>query len=101
MSINSKMTAIANPIRTLMGKTGKMGLDAMAEDLGVAVTEVDAQNNLIQQIKEGLTGAEEYIGMTNDEVDTQTGLIQQIKTALEDKAAGGRDIKTITIEEVQ
>lgn len=54
MSINSKMTAIANPIRTLMGKTVKMGLDAMAEDLGVAVTEVDAQNNLIQQIKTAL-----------------------------------------------
>lgn len=71
MSVNSKMAAIAEPIRTLMGKTGKMGLDAMAEDLGVAVTEVDAQNNLIQQIK----------------------------TELEGKMAG-RDIKTITIEEV-
>lgn len=54
MSVHFKMTAIAEPIRILMGKTGKMGLDAMAEDLGVAVTEVDAQNNLIQQIKTAL-----------------------------------------------
>lgn len=54
MSVNSKMTSIAAPIRTLMGKTGKMGLDAMAEDLGAAVTAVDAQNNLIQQIKTAL-----------------------------------------------
>ena len=35
MSVNSKMTAIANPIRTLMGKTNKLGMDAMASDLGI------------------------------------------------------------------
>ena len=73
MSVHSKMTAIADPIRTLKGTSGKMGLDAMASNL------VDAVN----------------------ECDTQADLITQIKTALLDKAAGGRDIKTITIEEVQ
>ena len=56
MSVNSKMTAIADPIRTLMGKTGKLGLDAMANHLGDAVTEVDAQAALIQQIKTALEG---------------------------------------------
>ena len=103
MSVNSKMTAIANPIRTLSGKTGKMGLDDMADNLDNAVTEVDEQAALIQQIKAGLAGTEEYIGMTNNEISTQSDLIQQIKTALEGKAAGGggRDIKSITIEEVQ
>ena len=56
MSVNSKMTAIADPIRTLTGKTGKMGLDAMATNLGNAVTEVGAQAALIQQIKTALKG---------------------------------------------
>lgn len=56
MSVNSKMTAIADPIRTLTGKTGKLGLDAMATNLGNAVTEVDAQAALIQQIKTALEG---------------------------------------------
>lgn len=56
MSVNSKMTAIADPIRTLTGKTGKMGLDAMATNLGNAVTEVGAQAALIQQIKTALEG---------------------------------------------
>lgn len=56
MSVNSKMTAIADPIRALMGKTEKMGLDAMADDLGTAVNECDSQASLIQQIKEELRG---------------------------------------------
>lgn len=95
MSVHSKMTAIADPIRTLKGTNGKMGLDVMASNLGEVVNECDTQASLIAQIKEGLTGAEEYIGMTNDEVDTQTGLIQQIKTALKDKAAGGVELPTL------
>ena len=60
MSIHSKMTAIAAPIRMLMGSTEKMGLSAMAENLDDAV----------------------------GSVDTQAALIQQIKTVLVDKAAG-------------
>lgn len=56
MSVNSKMTAIANLIRTLMGKTDKMGLDAMENNLDSAVKEVDIQDDLIQQIKTALKG---------------------------------------------
>lgn len=36
MSVDSKMTAIANQIRTLIGATGTMGLDAMATNLTTA-----------------------------------------------------------------
>lgn len=60
MSINSKMTAINDEIRTLLGITGIMGLDAMATNLETA----------------------------NDEVDTQAALIAQIATAMGGKAQG-------------
>ena len=96
MSVNSKMKAIADPIRTLMGATDQMGLDAMANNLGKTVTEVDTQNAIIEKIKAGLAGTEEYIGMTNNEIGTQSDLIQQIKTALTDKAAGGVELPTLT-----
>ena len=61
MSVNEKMTAIADKTRELVGLTGTMGLDAMAANLGTAVSACDSQADLIAQIK----------------------------TALEDKAAGG------------
>lgn len=86
MSVKSKMTAIADPIRTLMGKTDTMGLDAMANHLGNAVTEVDNQNGIIQELK---TAIAENVSKTSNEVSEQTDLIQQIKTALEGKAGGG------------
>lgn len=56
MSVHSKMTAIANNIRNLLGISGFMGLDAMATNTGKAVNEVDDQAVLIQQIKTTLRG---------------------------------------------
>ena len=41
MSINSKMTAIANEIRELSGTTGAMGLDAMATHISEANDTID------------------------------------------------------------
>lgn len=40
MSVNSKMTAIADKIRSLLGITGTMGLDAMATNLGTEQTNI-------------------------------------------------------------
>lgn len=40
MSVNSKMTAIADKIRTLVGASGTMTLDAMATNVGTANTAV-------------------------------------------------------------
>ena len=61
MSVNTKMTAIADEIRVLSGTTDPMGLDAMATNVGNA----------------------------NDEIADQEVLMEQIKTALQGKAAGG------------
>lgn len=55
-TVNEKMTAIADPIRTLMGATGALGLDAMASNLTGANTEVADQTALIAQIIEALEG---------------------------------------------
>ena len=42
MSVNSKMTAIADKIRTLLGISGTMGLDAMANNLGTVQTNISS-----------------------------------------------------------
>lgn len=56
MSVNEKMTAIADGVRTLSGESGKMGLDAMSEKIATANTVVDGQTDLIYQIKVALRG---------------------------------------------
>ena len=56
MSVNSKMTAIADNTRELLGISGKMGLDSMALNLGTAINESDTQADLIAQIKIALNG---------------------------------------------
>ena len=56
MSVNEKMTAIADGVRTLSGESGKMGLDAMSEKIATANVTVDGQSDLIHQIKVALRG---------------------------------------------
>lgn len=56
MSVNSKMTAIADKIRALLGLSGTMGLDAMATNLQEANTVVNTQADLITQIQAALEG---------------------------------------------
>lgn len=61
MSVNSKMTALADEIRELSGTSEAIGLDAMKI----------------------------HIGEANDEVASQVGLLSQVVAALEGKAVGG------------
>lgn len=69
-TVNEKMTAIADEIRTLSGTTGAMGLDAMASNVGDA----------------------------NGVISDQTVLIAQIASALEGKAAGGgNNVNTVYV----
>ena len=86
MSVNSKMTAIADKIRTLLGISGTMGLDAMSDNLGTAVDECDTQADLISQLKGAIN---ENVSKTTSEVSEQASLIAQIKAALEGKAVSG------------
>lgn len=56
MSVNAKMTAIANEVRTLSGVADKLNLDDMASHTKDANTEVNTQEDLIEQIKTALQG---------------------------------------------
>lgn len=56
MSVNQKMTAIADEVRTLAGVADKLSLDDMATHTHDANTEVGTQENLIEQIRTALQG---------------------------------------------
>ena len=68
MSVNSKMTALADEIRELSGTTTPKGIDAMTSDVSAA----------------------------NTEINEQMDLIAQISSALENKAAGGVDLPSLS-----
>lgn len=56
MSVNSKMTAIADEIRELSGTTDPMGLDAMASNVADANTDVETMAGLIEELEAALEG---------------------------------------------
>ena len=56
MSVNQKMTAIADEIRELSGTIEAMGLDAMASHIDNANMEIADQEVLLQQIASVIAG---------------------------------------------
>lgn len=56
MSINEKMTTLANDVRGLSGAVNSLGLDAMHTQLNLSQVEVDTQADIIEQIKVALQG---------------------------------------------
>ena len=56
MTVQSKLTAIADKIRAILGSSGKMGLDNMATNLTEVNDEVIDQEELIEQIAATLEG---------------------------------------------
>lgn len=111
MSINSKMTAIADKIRELLGISGTMGLDDMATHIQDANDEVYSQADLIAQIKAVLDG-KDVSGGSGVEAETCTAEIGfwgsdgDVKcTVLEDGSVITKDFfiqdcTTLTIENV-
>lgn len=56
MSVNEKMTTLANDVRGLSGAVSSLGLDAMHTQLNLSQVEVDTQADIIEQIKVALQG---------------------------------------------
>lgn len=56
MSVNEKMTAIANEVRELAGIEDALGLDAMATNVGEANEEIAVQKELLEQAIAELKG---------------------------------------------
>lgn len=82
MSVNSKMTAIADKIRSLLGLSDEMGLDDMAENLGTALANVE-------DCCEALTAKGVDVGSAP--LPDIPGLIAQIP------AGGGSSLDTCTV----
>lgn len=82
MSVNSKMTALADEIRALNGSNSALSLDAMKSEVGSANAAVLTQSDLITQIANN-------IASTNAEIDVQSALIEEIARVLADKSNSG------------
>lgn len=67
MSVNSKMTAVADEVRTLAGVSNKLSLDSMAT----------------------------HISDSNKEIQDQTELIGMIADALRDKVVSGGEVEVV------
>lgn len=56
MSVNEKMTVLANDVRGLSGTVNSLGLDGMHIQLNLSQAEVNMQADIIEQIKVALQG---------------------------------------------
>lgn len=109
MSVNEKMTALADAIRSKTGETGKLSIDAMT----TAVNNMEIGAELPELTNEGrateLFAGKELINADGDkvvgtftideELETQDDLIAQIQTALSGKASASEPVlqtKTVT-----
>lgn len=80
MSVNSKMTAIADEVRTLNGGTEKLGLDAMAAQVGAANAVIDEQADMLAQLRTKLEGKAVPDNMVLQEKEVTPSAEEQIVT---------------------
>ena len=80
MSVNSKMTAIADKIRSLLGITGAMGLDAMATNLETEQTNVASAFSAVGD-KGGTVPSSKVSGNLASAIESiPVGSTEQVKT---------------------
>lgn len=72
MSVNEKMTALADGIRNLSGSNTAKGIDDMTTDVNTANAEITEQADLIAQIASALEGKAGGSGNTSIETCTVT-----------------------------
>lgn len=94
MSLNDKMTAIANKIRSILGITGAMGLDDMDSGLGDCQNIVDSQAELLDQAI--LAIANKSAGSRDPELQSKTAIpSESIQTIMADSGYDGLSAVTI------
>jgi hypothetical protein len=96
-TVNSKMTAIADEIRTLTNTTEPMGLDAMATNIETANTATTTQESLISQIQTALIGKASG-GSGSTEINLQDKTITENGTYSADEGYDGLGNVTVNVE---
>ena len=86
MSVNSKMTALADKTRILGGLSGTLGIDQMTTEVAAANTEIVSQMSTIAQIKSALNGK---TGASGTGVNKLPQLLNKTITAISEDDFGG------------
>lgn len=102
MSVNSKMTALADEIRELSGTTDTKNLDEMRVDVDAANTEIAEQAELIAQITTALEGKASGVEDIDEEVAEYTSLNTELEAVInslpEAGGSGGGSFDTCTVK---
>ena len=96
MSVNEKMTALADEVRELSGSAAKKGIDAMTQDIGAANEEIAAQVELIAQIATELESKAAATGTDTSDATISADEVFAGETAY---GAEGKITGTFTIAE--
>ena len=92
-SVNSKLTNIADAIRTLSDTTDKLSLAEMAAEIDAANAELAEQLTLIEEI----AALVETKSLPDEEVERQAELIEQLKVAVEALPEAGQNAQLYTM----
>lgn len=101
MSVNSKMTALADEIRELSGTTDTKSLDEMKADVDAANAEIAEQAELIAQIATVLEGKASGVEDIGEEIAEYTSLnaeLEAVISSLPEAGGSGGNVETCTIK---